>query len=84
MTQEDYDFPKYINTTYLEGPFDLHLVQTSKDEVNVYDHGKYLFKTKFPKVDFNSIDNVKELKHAREKEIIRLAKKKLSDVQHLY
>ena len=39
-TEEDYNFSNTINLTYIEGPYDIHVVQTNKEEVNVYDHGK--------------------------------------------
>jgi hypothetical protein len=78
--KHDYAFNSTINHAYLEGPFDFHLVQTNKQEVYVYDHGKYLFKTKIPRVDPKYIDNIQELKTARIKEIIRIAKNKVGNV----
>ena len=77
-TQEDYNFSKTINLTYIEGPYDIHVVQTNKEEVNVYDHGKYLYSTKIPKVDVKYVDNARELKKAREIKIIQDAKKNIT------
>ena len=77
-TEEDYNFSKTINLTYIEGPYDIHVVQTNKEEVNVYDHGKYLYSTKIPKVDVKYVDNARELKKAREIKIIQDAKKNIT------
>ena len=77
-TEEDYNFSKSINLTYIEGPYDIHVVQTNKEEVNVYDHGKYLYSTKIPKVDVKYVDNARELKKAREIKIIQDAKKNIT------
>lgn len=77
-TEEDYNFSKTINLTYIEGPYDIHIVQTNKEEVNVYDHGKYLYSTKIPKVDVKYVDNARELKKAREIKIIQDAKKNIT------
>ncbi len=78
--KHEHAFNNTINHGYLEGPFDFHLVQINKQEVYVYDHGKYLFKTKIPRVDPKYIDNIQELKTARIKEIIRIAKNKVGNV----
>ena len=77
-TEEDYNFSNTINLTYIEGPYDIHVVQTNKEEVNVYDHGKYLYSTKIPKVDVKYVDNARELKKAREIKIIQDAKKNIT------
>ena len=77
-TEEDYNFSKTINLTYIEGPYDIHVVQTNKEEVNVYDHGKNLYSTKIPKVDVKYVDNARELKKAREIKIIQDAKKNIT------
>jgi len=81
MTEQDLSFNSIINHTHIEGPFDFHLVQVNKKDVYVYGHGEYLFKTEIPRVDPKYIDNVKELKDAQIKEIIRIAKNKVSDVR---
>ena len=81
MTEQDLSFNSIINHTHIEGPFDFHLVQVNKKDVYVYGHGEYLFKTEIPRVDPKYIDNVKELKNAQIKEIIRIAKNKVSDVR---
>ena len=49
--KHEYAFNNTINHGHIEGPFDFHLVQVNKQEVYVYDHGNYLFKTKIPRVD---------------------------------
>jgi len=81
MTEQDLSFNSIINHTHIEGPFDFHLVQVNKKDVYVYGHGEYLFKTQIPRVDPKYIDNAKELKNAQIKEIIRIAKNKVSDVR---
>ena len=53
----------------------------NKKDVYVYGHGEYLFKTEIPRVDPKYINDVKELKNAQIKEIIRIAKNKVSDVR---
>jgi hypothetical protein len=78
--KHEYAFNNTINHGHIEGPFDFHLVQVNKQDVYVYDHGNYLFKTKIPRVDPKYIDNAQELKTARIKEIIRIAKNKVNDV----
>ena len=45
-TEDDYGFNKTINITYIDAPYDIHIVQTNNEEVNVYDHGHYLYSTK--------------------------------------
>ena len=77
-TEEDYNFSNTINLTYIEGPYDIHVVQTNKEEVNVYDHGKYLYSTKIPKVDVKYVDNARELKKSREIKIIQDAQKNIT------
>ena len=77
-TEEDYNFSNTIKLTYIEGPYDIHVVQTNKEEVNVYDHGKYLYSTKIPKVDVKYVDNARELKKSREIKIIQDAKKNIT------
>ena len=81
MTEQDLSFNSIINHGHIEGPFDFHLVQVNKKDVYVYDHGAYLFKTEIPRVDPKYINDAKELKNARIKEIIRIAKNKVSDVR---
>ena len=81
MTEQDLSFNSIINHTHIEGPFDFHLVQVNKKDVYVYGHGEYLFKTEIHRVDPKYINDVKELKNAQIKEIIRIAKNKVSDVR---
>ena len=81
MTEQDLSFNSIINYTHIEGPFDFHLVQVNKKDVYVYGHGEYLFKTEIPRVDPKYINDAKELKNAQIKEIIRIAKNKVSDVR---
>jgi hypothetical protein len=78
--KQEHAFNNTINHGHIEGPFDFHLIQINKQEVYVYDHGNYLFKTKIPRVDPEYIDNAQELKTARIKEIIRIAKNKVGNV----
>jgi hypothetical protein len=78
--KQEHAFNNTINHGHIEGPFDFHLIQINKQEVYVYDHGNYLFKTKIPRVDPEYIDNAQELKVARIKEIIRIAKNKVGNV----
>ena len=78
IEERDYNFSKHINLNYIEGPYDIHVVQTNKEEVNIYDHGKYLYSTKIPKVDVKYVANARELKKARERKIIDDAKKHIT------
>ena len=78
IEERDFNFSKTINLTHIEGPYDIHIVQTNNEEVNVYDHGKYLYSTKIPKVDVKYVKNARELKKARERQIIRDAKKHIT------
>ena len=77
-TEEDYGFNNTINLTYIDGPYDIHVVQTNKEEVNVYDHGTYLYSTKIPRVDVKYVSSARELKKARETAIIQDAKKNIT------
>lgn len=77
-TEEDYGFNNTINLTYIDGPYDIHVVQTNKEEVNVYDHGTYLYTTRIPRVDVKYVSSARELKKARETAIIQDAKKNIT------
>jgi hypothetical protein len=78
ITEDDYGFSKTINITYIDAPYDIHIVQTNNEEVNVYDHGNYLYSTKIPKVDVKYVSNARELKRARENKLIDDAKKNIT------
>ena len=77
-TEDDYGFNKTINITYIDAPYDIHIVQTNKEEVNVYDHGHYLYSTKIPRVDVKYVSSARELKKARENKLIDDAKKNIT------